>query len=313
VNIACAIDEGYAQHCGVMLCSLFSNSAGTKFQVFVVTDGLTAKSRERLARLARDWNQTLVFVHVDVQQFRDAAVSGHITIGAYFRLVLPQILPADVDKVLVLDADIVVQGSLTELYDQEVDRYTHAAVKNPLCGSVHRRHPRTLGMPEGSEYFNAGMLLLNVRRWREEGIADRLIKYAAINADKLRWWHQDALNGVLHDRWKSCHPIWNAQSTYFCGKSAEELGMSDEKLLEIRTNARLVHFCGTSKPWSFYSAHPLKNEYFKYLALTPWRGYRPVDRPPAWLRARLLASRITPEFAKQGYRRLAGRRLAAEP
>ena len=313
MNIACAIDEGYAQHCGVMLCSLFSNSPGAWFQVFVVSDGLTGASREKLARLARDWRHELVFVQVDLPQFRSAHVSGHVTTGAYFRLMLPKVLPAEIDKVLVLDADIVVRGPVTELYEEPVEGYTHAAVTNPLCGPVHRRHPGTLGVPEGSPYFNAGVLLLNLPRWREERISERLIEYIGANADRLRWWHQDALNAILHGRWRSCRPTWNAQTSFFGGKPAAELGISAEELLEVRTNPRIVHFCGTWKPWTYYSVHPFKGEYFKYLARTPWRDYRPFDRPPAWLRARLLASRMAPGFVKQGYRRLWGRSPAGDP
>lgn len=74
----------------------------------------------------------------------------------------------------------------------------------------------------------------------------------------------------------------------------------------MKTDARVIHFTGTSKPWSYYDSHPFRSDYYKYLRRTPWRGYRPDGRPVASVRARSMVARLTPDFVKGAYRKLAG-------
>ena len=64
---------------------------------------------------------------------RSARVFGHVSLATYFRILIPRILPADIDKVLFLDSDVIVRAPVAELYNQSIDGYTHAAVENPLC------------------------------------------------------------------------------------------------------------------------------------------------------------------------------------
>jgi lipopolysaccharide biosynthesis glycosyltransferase len=301
MNIVCSIDEAYAQHCGVMLCSLFKNNPGIKFRVFLITDGLTEISRQKLTSVSIAWRQQMEWVQIDARAFHRARVSGHVSAATYFRILIPKILPDDVDKVLFLDSDIIVRGSVTELYSEPIDGHTHAAVENPLSqGDVER-----LGIPGGSTYFNAGVLLLNIHRWRAEQLSERVLDYVKVDPGRLLWWDQDALNATLHGRWRQCRPTWNAQEAFFRNLSASELGVSEEDLFEVRSNPRIVHFSGSRKPWRYHYQHPFKSEYYKYLALTPWKGYRPFDRPSAPRRARLWVARVAPRFVRDAYRRLA--------
>jgi lipopolysaccharide biosynthesis glycosyltransferase len=259
--------------------------------------------------VASKHGQQLEFVSVEPRLFQAARVSGHVSVATYFRILIPEILPPDVARVLFLDSDIVVRGTITELYEQPLDRYTHAAVANPVCG-VFKAHPPSLGIPAGTPYFNAGVLLFNLDVWRSEHIGDRVMDYINTHGARLRFWDQDALNATLHSRWLKCHPTWNAVAAFFEGIPAAELEVSQADLTAVAANPRIVHFTGSWKPWNYYCQHPFKREYFKYLAHTPWRGYRPADQPAAAVRARLMLSRLAPGVVKQAYRTLTGRTQA---
>ena len=197
-NVACTIDEGYAQHCGVMLCSLFRNNAGVDFRIFVISDGLSDDAQQKLRSVAASHGQRLEIVPVDPGVLDGAPVSDHVSLATYFRILIPRVLPADVDRVLFLDSDVIVRGSLAELYEEQIEEYTHAAVENPLAEEALAR----LSIPAGHAYFNAGVLLLNLKRWRHEGLVEKILGYVKSNTDKLRWWDQDALNAMLYARWK---------------------------------------------------------------------------------------------------------------
>jgi lipopolysaccharide biosynthesis glycosyltransferase len=298
MNVVCTIDESYAQHCGVTLCSVFANNPGVECRVFLINDGLSGAARERLDRVAAAFSQRLTYCPIDTDVLRNVHISAHVSVATYFRILIPKILPTDVDKVLFMDSDIIVRGRLAQLYDLAIDRYAHAAVENPLASADVIR----LGMPTSAAYFNAGVLLINLRAWRDEHVAERVLEYANANAAKLVAWDQDALNANMYGRWLKCPPIWNAQEAFFVGFSASELGVSEQELKEARSDPRIVHFTGSAKPWNVYLNHPFEGEYFNYLALTPWRGSPPPKPPPSALRK--LASRAVPRFIKQGYRRL---------
>jgi lipopolysaccharide biosynthesis glycosyltransferase len=300
-NVACTIDEGYAQHCGVMLCSLFRNNPAVDFRIFVISDGLSENAQQKLRSVAASHGQRLEIVPVDPGLLDGAPVSHHVSIATYFRILIPRLLPDDVDRVLFLDSDIIVRGSLAELYEEQIEDYTHAAVENPLSEEDLER----LSIPAGHVYFNAGVLLLNLKRWRHEGLVEKILAYLKSNTDKLRYWDQDALNAILYDRWKKWPPKWNAQVAFFKNLTPLELGVSPEEFAEARWHPQVVHFTGSGpKPWSYHSTHPFTSDYYRYLSWTPWAGYCAPDRPSAGQMFRAFASRVAPKFVKQAYRRI---------
>jgi lipopolysaccharide biosynthesis glycosyltransferase len=301
VNIVCAIDDGYAQHCGVMLRSLFANNPGTAFRVFVLTDGLRESTRARLDAVARASGQSLECRVLDRAMLGDAPVNGHVSLATYFRVLIPNLLPPEVGTVLFLDADLIVRGQIGELCAQRIDGYPVAAVANPFGDGEMDR----LGIHRQFGYFNAGVLLMNLRTWREEDLSRRVLHCIATSGERLLWWDQDALNLALQGRWLRCHPMWNAQEAFFRDHPLSALGITADELRETRAAPRIVHFAGSWKPWHYGYEHPFKREYYRYLAETPWKGTPPVDMPPVRVRARLLAARMAPPLLRRGYQRLA--------
>lgn len=303
MNVVCTIDERYAQHCGVMLYSLFVNNRDVAFTVHVITDGLSTTARERLASVASRFQQQLQFHEIDTASLRNAHVSAHVSLATYFRLLIPQILPPDLDRVLFLDADLIVRSSIAEFYETPLDPYTHAAVENPLSSKDARR----LALPADAAYFNAGVLLINLRAWRDEQASERAIAYIDAHPNDLVFWDQDALNATLSSRWRKCSPVWNAQEAFFYARySPAELGVDKREFRRVRSNPRIVHFTGSAKPWNGFLNHPFEGEYFEYLAHTPWKDH---PRPPRPSRLRQLVSRLAPVFVKKTYRKLRYQRI----
>jgi lipopolysaccharide biosynthesis glycosyltransferase len=283
MHVVCALDDGYAQHCGVMLCSLFANNADERMRVFVIADRLSDETRRRLDSLAWRPNHAVEHVTIDPARLTNAWVSNHLTLATYFRILIPQYLPLHLRRVLFLDCDLVVRGPLAELYSMPLDGYSHAAVANPFM----ERDLSRIDLPAGTPYFNAGVLLLNLRKWRQDWISERLVAYVAEKGPALEHHDQDALNAMLHGQWRPCHARWNAQVQFFKNYTAEALGVSRRELREVRTNPSIVHFTGTGKPWTYYDANPFEGDYFRYLALTPWHAYRRQGQPSMKARLRV--------------------------
>jgi lipopolysaccharide biosynthesis glycosyltransferase len=70
--------------------------------------------------------------------------------------------------------------------------------------------------------------------------------------------------------------VWNAISPFYF--DYHDLRLPEGEVPRIQAGVRIVHFNGASKPWSYFSRHPRRADYYKYLRLTPWRNFMPADR-----------------------------------
>ncbi len=166
---------------------------------------------------------------------------------------------------------MVVVGSISELWNTEIGDAILGAVTIPgstRCGAY--------GIPESSGYFQSGVLLINLKRWRQEHVLERCLDWIRRDHEKIVDADQDVLNACLYGRRHRLPYIWNVIAPFYF--DYHPLGIPQEELRAICRNARIIHFNGRSKPWHYLNRHPRGNEYWKYLALTDWRDYVPPDR-----------------------------------
>ena len=267
------INAAYAQHAGVCIVSLLENNRDAFFEIVVVSTEPLGAGQEKLERTVRAYdNCTLTIMHLGASSGMTLPVRAlHYTIDTYTRLWVADFFPDHVDKVLYLDSDMVVVGNIAELWNTELGDSVVGAVTIP--GSTRCA---AYGIPERFGYFQSGVLLINLKRWRGDRIFDVLQHYVAHNAEKIVDADQDVLNACLYDRRLPLSYIWNVIAPFYF--SYHPLGIPDAELQTARRNARIIHFNGPSKPWSYLSRHPRRADYWKYLMLTEWRDYTPVDK-----------------------------------
>lgn len=292
IHIACNIDHNYVRYCGVTLVSLFENNRGEEFTAHIMARGLDDGDRDVLRSLARRYGHDILFHEPDghlLDGFTIRATHGRLSTAAYYRCFLPDILPADVDRVLYLDCDIVVRGSVAPLWATLLDAQTAvAAVEDMGCGEAGRYD--VLHYPQSDSYFNSGVLLVNLAYWREHGVAQACMDYYRRYPERIVFNDQDLLNCVLHDRKRLLDVKWNVQDGFY--RTSVGSAWRREHAEALR-HPVVLHFTNR-KPWSYDSQHPLRAEFFKYWALTPWRHERPWETLSARLKRffRLLPFRI---------------------
>ena len=184
----------------------------------------------------------------------------------WYRVYLPELLP-EVDRVLYLDADTLVLGSLNELRNTDMSDFQVAAVDN-VFESSFAHWPMTLGLP-ATGYFNSGVLLLNLASMRACGSVAKIVAVGRSSTQRLNWPDQDALNKVLHSSRLVLHPKWNCQSSLFYLRQAK-LTFGREQLKDARKSPAIVHFEGAIKPWHRLSRHPYRSLYLYHRRQTPW-------------------------------------------
>ena len=168
MNIVFASDKGYVEHLAVAMCSLFENNQGLPMDVYVINSDIDQDTWSNLEIIAERFGNNMVDVKILDQDLDGLVTPHHLTRETYYRLFIPE--KVHVSKVLYLDADIAVNGSISDLYSINVDDYYLAAANTPGF-VVHE----DLEMSEGSRYFNAGVMLINVTRWREERLKEQVI------------------------------------------------------------------------------------------------------------------------------------------
>ena len=265
-------DPSYSQHLCVTLISLFCSNPCLEFDVVVVgRNSFGSSSDQLLASLKPFKNCTLRFVVFHAPSDLTLPVRAHYSIDNYSRLWLADFFPESVQRLLYLDCDVVVLRSIADLYTTDLGGHLLGAVSIP--GSIRCE---LLGIPTHFGDFNSGVMLIDLRPWRDTNAASQLIQYIIANPEKLIDADQDAFNACFFERRMPLSYVWDVISPFYF--EYHPLGIDPKTVEHVRQNACIVHFDGASKPWSYMGCHPHREDYFRFLHHSEWRDYAPPDR-----------------------------------
>jgi lipopolysaccharide biosynthesis glycosyltransferase len=296
MHVLLCCNTPYFQHLSVVITSLAEHTTTRKVNVVVAIE---QDSPEEMSKLQGS-PHGCPHLSVSFRVFRpdpelQLPIRAHYTRDIYTRLWIADFFDATVERVLYLDCDMVIVGSLEKLWTTPLEGRTLGAVSIP--GST--RCPM-FGIPEAFGYFNSGVLLVDLARWRQTGVFQRVLDYILQNRAALIDPDQDALNATLYDERTQLDYIWNVTSPFYF--DYHDLRLSPAQVQRVQQQARIIHFNGASKPWSFFSRHPRRGDYYRTLKLTAWSDFRPADRTPL-NRLRRLVGMLLPDIVK---RRLKG-------
>lgn len=266
MEILCCTDHNFVIPMGVMMHSLCINNKSNELHFHVFIDETVTEEQKKELREVINERNTLNFYLVDVSSIEKYLIVkvANFPISIYYRLLLADILPETVHKVLYLDADIIVRHDLKELYNTDIDEVAIAGVTEPdgIDGSCSRLdYPLSLG------YFNSGVLLFNLDYFRKNNVTEALINFIKGNPEKLGCPDQDTLNFVLRNEKKMLPLKYNVQEGFFRVKP--EALNSKEQFSAIH-DPYIVHYTTNEKPWKKSCRHPLRNLYYEYRKGTPW-------------------------------------------
>jgi len=283
LDVVFTIDENYIQHFCVACTSLLENSQNIG-RVFLIQDIEQDNKNLQITidYFRQKYNKEIEKLSLDSKVLENFKITHHISKATYFRLLLSEILPKDIDSVLFLDSDIVVNGSLDDImkldflrednihiaYQDGLNDTTYSSKCEYYIFAVDHKYDenellrlREIGF-KGDKYFNAGIMYINLKKWRNDNIAKVLIDNATKYNEHLVWWDQDVLNITFDKEWGELDFKFNA------------FGLDKKNDTQV---FRIIHYTGSSKPWHFRNNHPYKHLYWKYLKKTPFKRYIPED------------------------------------
>jgi lipopolysaccharide biosynthesis glycosyltransferase len=252
-RVAYAIDRNYLMPLAVSLRSLADTlRPGIGVEVFVLHSELTEQDKARVSSaLSPDSKVSLRWLAVDESEVKSLRAELHFSSANYFRLLLPELLPADVEQVLYLDSDTILRSDITELLQlfdpafplQACLDYS-GSLGNPL---IRLADPSAFGLAADAPYFNSGVLLMNLKQWRTERISRKILEFSSRNPQALWFVDQTPINIVLHGQIGMLPAHWNAQTVHPNVLNGE---WNVPYLPQDLDSARLVHYTSEVKPWS---------------------------------------------------------------
>ena len=281
MDIVACTDSRNMMPTGVMICSVCENNRNVDIVFHIITDeDVTIKNWQELENVVAPYNKKIVVFHPiteDVLNNHFPGVDKRIPRASYFRLFLTKLLPHDLDKVLYLDGDIIVRHSLTELWNVDVSAYALAAVPDMREGTIDRYNRLQYSPSLG--YFNAGMLLINLKYWREHQVVDQFLDCMRKHQVQLVYHDQDILNFVFHEQKKMLPIKYNFQHGHLWKEPLFDFRRYEQQVAEARKDPVIIHYTG-GKPWMSYIKYPnpYGSSFFKYQDMTNWKGIKVDNR-----------------------------------
>ncbi len=256
IPIFFATDDNYLPFLAVTLESIWENSSHEyDYEMYVLNSGVRGEYEEKILRYNREGFH-ISFVDVSEKLKGIASklfMRDYYTATTYFRVFIAGMFP-QYDKAFYFDCDLVILGDIAELYELNLDGYMLAGAPCEGVNSfeVYKRYVAEVGGVDPDYFFNAGMLLMNLKAFREQGFydqfADLLGKYKFVVIQD-----EDYLNVLCQDKTLRLPRAWN------------KTPVANDIL--PREDLRIVHYLMTWKPWH-YTDIPYQEYFWEYAAKT---------------------------------------------
>lgn len=245
MNILLSFNSNYYMPALVLLKSLLVNNQWCRqIRVYVLYADLTPGEIQRFSQVAGESGiAKAIFLQVSPDKFKDAPLHlKWISRETYYRLLAQEMLPADVERVLYLDVDMIVMGSLEEFYNQDFEGKLLIACHRYGTGWVDPKRLEQLTLPRDAIYFNAGTLLYDLAGQRREIDPNILYEYPVLFYKQLKYGDQDVLNAVFYGLTKFAdYRIYNMFDSCVSRQRQED---------RVLRRCKIFRYNGNGKPWT---------------------------------------------------------------
>ena len=279
MNILFSSDDNYARHMGVAIYSILLHNADVEMiRFFVIDNRISQPNIEKLKSVVHGFkNADISFFPFDKYENQlHLNLTWPISLSSYARLFIGEVLPEEIDRVIYMDCDIVVDGSLKELWDEDLKDNCLGAIQD----IVPYKTKTAVGLLPNQPYFNAGVLLIDMTRWRKRFIGKQCLSFIESHEGRISHHDQGVLNGILCEQCKRLTLKYNVMTIHFILPQYKITRLfKDEAVFydaveieEAVNNPFILHFTPslTNRPWERNCCHPLRYKYCQLLLNTPW-------------------------------------------
>lgn len=222
--------------------------------IHAIATGISESEKQKIDAFVISAGSCIQYYSIQDPNIDDFITMSTWTSAVYYRLYFPLLIGDDkIERILYLDTDMIVLRDLSELFTMPLDGYPIAAVYDnyvviqPL-----------IGIPTPGEYFNSGMLLIDIRAWNDQKISERTMDYLRQYPDRIRYVDQCGLNAVLYKNWKKIDKKFNLLYTYIPEDA------SRRELDRLQHQSIILHFT-LQRPWHMLCKNRFRKLYRHYL------------------------------------------------
>lgn len=269
IHIALSADAAFTVPLGLCLRSIMQSAApGTRYHFHILDSGIDRKLLQRGGFTNITWYDV-------AGKMRDLPVYERFPSATYHRFLLPSLLPQGVERILFLDCDTLVRHDLSSIYHTDLQGNPVAAVPWMVLGHYReeygqhlRSFPRRFRLADdGTPYFYASLLVMDIAAMRREGTTARIIELVRNTPrEKLLWLDQDALNATLRGRITALPLEYNVIPLF-----SEQLEDESEAARAAYANPAIVHFAATKPNILTGPRNALEQDFFRFWQQSPWR------------------------------------------
>ena len=271
IPIAFAFDEDFLLPASVAIKSLIdSKNSDTEYKVFILHDGISEDDKKRFETITK-----IEWIRVPDEAFAGCPTSGTWNKIVYYRLLIPDLIK-EYDKIIYSDIDVLFKQDLSEIYDRDIeDNYWAGVVAERNCEDVlcHNYFPEN----KNEFIYMSGFMLINAKKWREEGLSEKLSKNIEVFADRLKMFDLDLLNITCDNIGSVPFEYCVLENLYHLDDivEADEYAWlsrlySYEELLHAKNHPAIIHYAGCStKIWG-RKRSDMPDYYWSYIEKSPF-------------------------------------------
>lgn len=262
IHFALAFDDKYINPFYVLLGSIFLNNKQNGIIIHIIVTGISQAEKEAITTYVIENSGKIIFYEVDLNYVSKLIVpekdENPLTGAMYYRLFFPFLVSPEVTRLLYIDVDTIVVGDLAGLADINLRGRPAGAVTDtdmPVRSD--------LNIFSTENYFNSGVLLIDIAVWKEQRISEHALKIIQEEPERIKQYpDQDALNIALKDNWYRLPTKYNLMRLYVPNEVPKRrfpLFLKDQKI---------IHYNG-KKPWFSDCEHRLRHVYQQYAKSSP--------------------------------------------
>ncbi len=283
LNVLYQFNEKYVPYAGISMVSLMENNKKTEeIYIYVLGENLTEDSKKQLTMQVEQYGHQIHFMHTDalIEKMRMLGIPEYR--GAYatnMKMFVTDYLNDDIDRLLYIDSDTIICGDVSSLIFLDMENKPIGMVLD----SLGARHKLEIGLDKQDDYFNGGVILYDVRKWRQDKWTEKIREHVKNVRTCYMAPDQDILNIVLKNQIKKIDISFNLQpmhTVYSYRQYSRAFGplqyYSEDEIRSAIDNPRILHFFRYlgEFPWHKSSLHPYVPHFDRYMALSLWKDYQ---------------------------------------
>ena len=281
LHIAFSSDNNYVAHLGVAIISLLENNRKLNIiNIHVLDNNISFENKERLKEIVSNKASIYFYELSELLGKLDKQynIPKTISISAYARLFLSDILDENISKILYVDCDALFMDSLEKLWSIDISQNSVAGVLD----HVGIQNKLKIGLKKDDYYINSGFLLINLEKWRKTNALKQMLYFIESKNGNVTHHDQGVINACFENDILILPPHYNVMTSFFDFRDVVSIKhyygitnyYSQNDINEAKKNPVFVHFTPSfsKRPWVVGSRHPFKNTYYNYLLKTPFKN-----------------------------------------